>query len=207
MKSLKQSQEELKIELDNNHIIFDNFEDIYFPKNCVVCGKTTQRRINKNLYGIFSSNYDYKKNYHFSIPLCEECDDRLNIKSGLKAKSGKILLATTIIGSLISILLFLLTVSIFLSIGIVLLSFILPFRYYKEQTKAKIKFDDYLKLYISKNDPNSVELDFNDEIYAKSLREINFAKLKEKEAKEKETNENELNETRENNMEGETDGK
>ena len=202
MKSLKQSQEELKIELDNNHIIFDNFEDIYFPKNCVVCGKPTQRRINKNLYGIFSSNYAYKKNYYFSIPLCDECEDRLNIKSGLRAKSGKILLATTIIGFLISILLFLLTVSIFLSIGIVLLSFILPFRYYKEQTKAKIKFDNYLKLYISKNDPNSVELDFNDEIYAKSLREINFAKLKEKEAKEKE-----VNETIENDKEGEADGK
>ena len=83
-----------------------------------------------------------------------------------------------------------------------LLSFILPFRYYKEQTKAKIKFDNYLKLYISKNDPNSIELDFNDEIYAKSLREINFAKLKEKEAKEKE-----VNETIENDKEGEADGK
>ena len=184
MKSEKQPQEQLKIELDKNHITFKNFEEIYFPNNCFACGKITSNRINKRLYGTFASNYDYKNNYYFSIPICDECENNLKIKNGLKAKSGKILLVSSLFGFLISIFLFLVTSSIFLSIGTAVISFILPFRYYKEQTKSKIKFDEFLDIHISKGNVNSVELKFKEEHYAEGLREINFVKLKEKQIEE-----------------------
>lgn len=187
MKSGKQAQEQLKIELDKKHITFKNFEEIYFPNNCIACGKISPNRINKKLYGTFSTNYDYKNNYYFSIPICNECEDNLKIKNGLKAKSGKILFVSSLFGFLISILLFLVTTSIFLSIGIVVLSFILPFRHYKEQTKSKIKFDELLDIHITKGNVNSVELKFKEEYYAEGLREINFAKLKEKQTQENNT--------------------
>ncbi|TFG03265.1 MAG: hypothetical protein EU542_02815 [Promethearchaeota archaeon] len=185
MKSMKQTHQQLKIELDNKRLKFGNFDEIYFPNNCVICGSSTQNRISKHCYGKYISNYDYTKNYFFSIPICDDCLSNLKLKTGLKAKSGKLLLISTIIGFIVSIVLYLLTLSIFLSIGIVLLSFLIPFRNYKNKTKMKLKFDDFLKIYISKDDVNSVFIDLKNEEYARALREINFEKFKEKEISKK----------------------
>lgn len=190
MKSIKDTQQQFKIKLDDNLIKFTNFEEIYFPKNCILCGNNTQNRIGRDLHGTFTSRYDYKKNYYFSFPVCNNCYTNMELKSGLKSKSGKLTLISTIIGIFLSIPFYLFTLSIFLSIGIIVLSFVLPFRYYKENTKTKIKFDDFLKIQISKDDVNTVELDFKDEEYANALREINFAKLKENETNKEEKSDN-----------------
>lgn len=186
MKSAKETQELMKIELNENRIKFKNFEAIYFPNNCIVCGNTAQNRIEKNLYGIFTSKYDYKKNYYFSIPVCKQCKTNLEMKTGLKSKSGKTIVISTILGVFLSIIAYFFTFSIFLSIGIVVISFVIPFINYKQKTKLKINFDDFLKIERNKYDIESVELKFKYEDYAKNLREINFAKLKKEATEQKE---------------------
>ena len=187
MKSIKETQQQFKIELDDNLIKFTNFDEIYFPKNCVVCGDAAQTRIGRDLYGAFTSRYDYKKNYYFSFPVCEKCKASLEMKKGLKSKSGKLLLMSIILGIILSIVLYYFLFSVVLSIGIIVVFFIIPFRYYKEKTKSKLNFEDYLKISINKTDINSVELRFKDEQYAKTLREINFNKFKEEEIENNKT--------------------
>ncbi|MFX0011644.1 MAG: hypothetical protein ACFE9R_15130, partial [Candidatus Hermodarchaeota archaeon] len=203
MKSIKETQQQFKIELDDNLIKFTNFEEIYFPKNCIVCGDATQNHIGRDLYGAFTSRYDYKKNYYFSFPVCEKCKTNLEMKKGLKSKSGKLLLMSTILGIILSIVLYYFLFSIILSIGIMAVFFIIPFRYYKEKTRLKLNFEDYLKININKIDINSVELRFKDEQYAKSLREINFEKIKKDDSNQEEESEKIFEQN--NDIEGESD--
>jgi len=176
----------MKIELDENRIKFNNFKAIYFPYNCIVCGNTAQKQILKKFYGIYTSKYDYKKDYSFSIPVCEQCKTNIEMKSGLKSKSGKLLLISILLGVILSFIAYSFTFSIFLSIGIVVISFVIPFINYKQKTKSKINFDDFLKIKTSKDDVESVELKFKNEDYVKNLREINFAKLKKEVVEQKE---------------------
>ena len=63
MKTVEGTQEQLKIELDDNRIKFNNFKKIYFPNICIVCGSTAQNQIEKNFYDIFTSKNEYMKNY------------------------------------------------------------------------------------------------------------------------------------------------
>jgi len=186
LKSAKTMQELMKIELEDNSIKFYNFEEIYFPHNCIVCGNTAQNRISKTIYGFFTPKYDYKKDYSFSIPVCEQCKTNLEMKSGLKSKSGKLLLISTLLGVILSFIAYSFTFSLFLSIGIVVILFVIPFINYKQKTKSKINFDDFLKIKPNKDNIDSVELKFKNEDYPKNLREINFAKLKNEEIEQKE---------------------
>jgi len=174
-------QEQLKIELEGNSIKFNNFEEIYFPPNCIGCGDTAQNRFEKHLYGVFTPKYDYKKDYSFSFPVCEQCKTNLQMKTGLKSKSGKLLLISTLLGVIFSLIAFFFTFSLFLSIGIVVILFAIPLINYKQKTNSKVNFDDFLRIKQDKDNTDSVELKFKNEEYAKNLREINFAKLKKEE--------------------------
>ena len=179
----------MKIELEDNSIKFNNFKAIYFPHNCIVCGNTAQKQILKKIYGIYTSKYDYKKDYSFSIPVCKQCKTNLEMKTGLKSMSGKLLLISILLGGILSFIAYSFTFSIFLSIGIVVISFVIPFINHKQKTKSKIEFDDFLKIKMNKDDLESVELKFKNEEYAKNLRELNFAKLKKEAIEQKEATE------------------
>jgi len=181
-------KEQLKFTSDNNKLEFQNFNDIYFPHICIVCGSHADKHIAKNLYGLHTPNKDYKKNYTFSLPVCDSCRNKIEMKTGLSSKSGKLLLLSLILGPIVAIFLFFTLNSILLSISIFALFAILTARNYKSKTKSKIRFDNHLKIQINPKNPDIVELEFSDKEYAKALEEINLSQLKlrkEQEAKEK----------------------
>ena len=185
-------KEQLRVNSGYNKLEFQNFTEIYFPHICIICRNHADKHIAKNLYGIFKSNKDYKKNYTFSLPVCDSCRNNIEMKTGLSSKSGKLLLMSIFLGLIISILLFLTLNSILLSISIFAIFIIFPTRNYKIKTKSKIKFDNHLKIKINPKNPDIVELEFSDKEYAKTLEEINLSQIKlkqEREAKEKQERE------------------
>ena len=185
-------KEQLKFNSDNNKLEFQNFTEIYFPHICIICRNHADKHIAKNLYGLYTSNKDYKKNYTFSLPVCDSCRNNIEMKTGLSSKSGKLLLLSIFLGLIIAILLFLTLNSILLSISIFAIFIIFPARNYKIKTKSKIKFDNHLKIKINPKNPDIVELEFSDIEYAKALEEINLSRIKlkqEQEAREKQEQE------------------
>jgi len=187
-----ENKEQLGFNSDNNKLEFQNFTEIYFPNICIICRNHADKHIAKNLYGSYTSNKDYKKNYTFSLPVCDSCRNNIEMKTGLSCKSGRLLLLSIILGLIIAILLFLALNSILLSIGIFAIFIIFPTRNYKIETKSKIKFDNHLKIKINPQNPDIVELEISDKEYAKALEEINLSQLKlrkEREAKEKQERE------------------
>ncbi len=187
-----ENKEQLGFNSDNNKLEFQNFTEIYFPNICIICRNHADKHIAKNLYGSYTSNKDYKKNYTFSLPVCDSCRNNIEMKTGLSCKSGRLLMLSIILGLIIAILLFLALNSILLSIGIFAIFIIFPARNYKIETKSKIKYDNHLKIKINPQNPDIVELEISDKEYAKALEEINLSQLKlrkEREAKEKQERE------------------
>ena len=177
-------KEQLKSNSDNNILEFQNFTEIYFPHICIICRNHADKHIPKNLYGSYTSNKAYKKNYTFSLPVCDSCRNNLEIKNGLSSKSGKLLLMSIIFGLIIAILLLLTLYSILLSVSIFAIFIIFPALNYNVKTKSKIKFDNHLKIKINLQNPDIVELEFSDKEYAKALEEINLWQIKLKQEQE-----------------------
>ncbi len=171
-------KEQLKFNQDNNKLEFQNFSEIYFPHICIICRNHADKHIAKNFYGSNTLNKDYKKNYTFSLPVCDSCRNNIEMKTGLSSKSGKLVFLSIIIGLIVAILLFLTLNSIWLGISIFTIFIIFSVRNYKNKTKSKIKFDNHLKIKIDIRNPDIVELEFSDKEYALVLEEINLSKLK-----------------------------
>ena len=185
-------KEQLRVNSGYDKLEFQNFSEIYFPHICIICRNQADKHIAKNFYSLYQSNKEYKKNYTFSLPVCDSCRNNMEMKTGLSSKSGKLLLMSIILGLIIASLLFLTLNSIFLSISIFALFTVLTARNYKIKTKSKIKFENHLKIQINPKNPDIVELEFSDKEYAKTLEEINLSQLKlkrEREAKEKQERE------------------
>jgi len=142
-------KEQLKFNSDNNKLEFQNFTEIFFPHICIICRNHADKHIAKNLYSSYTSNKDYKKNYTFSLPVCDSCRNNIEMKTGLSNKSGKLLLMSIFLGLIISILLFLTLNSILLSISIFAIFIIFPARNYKIKTKSKIKFDNKILILLN----------------------------------------------------------
>ena len=177
-------KEQVKYDSYRNILEFKDFTEIYFPHICIICRNHTDKHIAKNLYGLYASNKDYKKDYTFSLPVCDSCRNNIEMKTGLSSKSGKLLLMSIILGSIIAILLFLTLNSILLSISILAIFITFPARNYMIKTKPKINFDNHLKIQIKFKNPDIVEFEFFDKEYAKSLEEINLSQIKIKQEQE-----------------------
>ena len=57
-----------------------------FPKICIICGVTTENQYKQNIYGSFVSNKEYKKDYSCNLPICNECVDKVKMKTGISSK-------------------------------------------------------------------------------------------------------------------------
>ena len=171
-------KEQMKFDSVNNKLEFQNFSEIYFPHTCIICRNHADKHIAKNIYGSNTLNKDYKKNYTFSLPVCDSCRNNIEMKTGLSSKSGKLVLISIILGLIGAILLFLTLNSILLGISIFTIFIIFSVRNYKNKTKSKIKFDNHLKIRIDIKNPDIVGLEFFDKEYALVLEEINLSKLK-----------------------------
>jgi hypothetical protein len=171
-------KEQLMFNSATNKLEFHNFDEIYFPHVCIICNNYADKQIAKNLYGSYAPTKDYKKNYTFSLPVCDSCRNNIELKTGFSSKSGKLLLISIILGSIISILLFFTLNSILLSLSIFAISIIFPIRNHRIKMKPKIRLEKHLKIGINIKNPDIVELEFSDKEYAKALEEINQSKIK-----------------------------
>ena len=85
------------VQKNGNYILeFLKPTEIYFPDNCIICSKPAVDKIKKNLYGRFLPTQNFKNDYQLEFPVCNECKIKIEMKSGLKSKSGKILLLSLI---------------------------------------------------------------------------------------------------------------
>ncbi|MFW9822590.1 MAG: hypothetical protein ACFFE4_06630 [Candidatus Thorarchaeota archaeon] len=167
---------------NENRVQFRNFDEIYFPKNCVICANETESHIEKSEYGSYISTKDYKKDYKFKLPVCNQCKSNINLKAG---SSGALLLLGVLLGIILGFVSYFLTYSIILSIAILAVLFIFPFLKYRAKIRPRIKLNDYFLMNVNPNQ-ETVQFTFHNKEYAQFVNKINLEKMKEKEEKEKE---------------------
>jgi hypothetical protein len=182
---------------------FQVTQDILFPKICVICGTNTENQLKKIFFGTFVPTSEYKEDYIMNIPICEDCTKKINMKKGLASKSGSLIVISSLIGFIVSIILYTITFSIFLSIGLFLVSLILPIVRHRAIMKKKVNFNDYLIISLDK-DKHSLKFDFINEYYASYIDQINSIKDKSEnieEDKSENTEEDKSENTEENKLE------
>lgn len=105
------------------------------------------------------------------------------MKKGISSKSGKLLVLISLLGFFLAIAFYFFLNSIFLSIGILVVSIVFPYLYHRSKMKFKIKFDKILKINLNSND-NTLSFTFLNENYAEYLNELNPSRKKEMEQKQ-----------------------
>ncbi len=164
---------------------FQVTQDILFPKICVICGTNTKNQLKKIFFGTFTPTSEYKEDYIINIPICEDCTKNINMKTGLSSKSGAFIFISSLIGFIVSLILYFLTFSIFLSIGLFVVSLILPIVRHRRKIKKKVNLNDYLMIALEK-DKNSLKFDFINGYYANYIDQINSTKDKSEKTEENE---------------------
>jgi len=159
-----------------NTIKFQDIEEFYLPENCLICGDETENRIEKSEYGSYTSTKDYKKNYKFKLPICDECNSNINLKAG---KSGIILWLSVILGISLGIMVYYLTYSLILSVAVFTVLFIFPFLKYRAKIRPRIKLSDFLHMKVIPNE-ELVQFTFINKDYAKFVNKINSERIKAK---------------------------
>ena len=155
-------------------IEFHNFEDISFPTICLLCGKETKSHIIKEFYGRLYDAHDFKKNHLFAIPVCSKCKGILaKDKTGENKAKNKVVWLS-LVGVGLAVGNFFLTYSLFFSIFIVALFFLIPFSEFRIKYKSehRIELEDYLKIEITKYG-NSIKLKFKNKDYARFVHDLN----------------------------------
>jgi len=173
--------------VEDKIIKFEDTEEILFPKICVICGINTENHYKQTIYGSFVSNKEYKKDYVCDLPVCNECVDKVKMKTGISSKSGQLVLVSCIIGLILAITFYNLTYSIFLSISIFAVSIIIPYLNYRKKTSVKIKLEKFLEIRLS-SDNETLAFNFLNPIYVNYIREINTKKENAEEAQKEPDN-------------------
>jgi hypothetical protein len=153
---------------------FKERDEILFPDMCIICGKTTDSRFEKRLYGKFVFEKPYKKNYNFSLPICSECKRRLKIKSGLNNIFGKLIVISVVIAIISGIILGVFTHSIIMPITILIISFLIPLFFYWRSTKDKLKLDNYFKIQLVPGQEDTIRLSFLNSEYTEFIKKTNL---------------------------------
>jgi len=167
------------IKISNSNIEFQEQDEIYFPKVCVICGVMTDNKIKEAVFGSFTSSSEYKYDYLLDVPVCNECEKRLKIKSGLSSKTGLITLFSIIAGIILSMVLFFIAYSILFSIALLAAFVLFPLFYHLSKVRKKIKLDKHLKM-DTKRTHNAITFQFSNENYANVIRDLNPIRLNEK---------------------------
>lgn len=171
--------ENIKIKGVNANIEFQEQNEIYFPNICVICGVATDNKIKEAVFGSFTLTSEYKYDYILDLPVCNECETRLKIKSGLSSKTGLITLFSIITGIILSIVLFFIAYSILFSIALFAAFVIFPLFYHRSKVEKKIRLDKHLKMDTNRTH-NTITLQFSNENYANVIRDLNPAREKDK---------------------------
>lgn len=169
--------EKMKIYADEKTIKLQGVDEVYFPKNCIVCGKETENRIIKSHSGSFTRTKEYKKDYTFKLPICKECNANFNLKAG---KSGVILFMGIISGISLAFLIYYLTYTLLLSIAVFIVLVIFPFLSYRAKIRPRVKLSDYIQMKVIPNE-ELVQFSFKDKQYTNYVYKVNQDHLKEQE--------------------------
>ena len=153
--------EKMKIYANEKTIKLQGVDEVFFPKNCIVCGKETENRIIKTHSGSFTRIKEYKKDYTFKLPVCKECNANFNLKAG---KSGVILFMGIISGISLAFLIYYLTYTLLLSIAVFTVLVIFPFLSYRAKIKPRVKLSDYMQMKVIPNE-ELVQFSFRDRQY------------------------------------------
>ena len=156
---------------------FKTPEEIYFPKNCLICGKKTQEVIRKHLFGSFIAGKDYKIDYTADFPIYSSCKKRIEMKTGLHSKSGKILCASITLSIPIALILSFLFKAYFFSLSIVLMAIIIPYINHRTKMKPKLKAAEFFEFGFEPLDQGKVKVILKNTEYAKIVEEINKTKI------------------------------
>jgi hypothetical protein len=153
---------------------FKETDEILFPDLCVICGKKTESRLERKIYGKFINNRSYKSNYHISLPICSNCKHKVNIKSGIDNIFAKLAILFSISGGMGGIIVGIYTYSIILAITIPILSFLISFFFYWKSIKKRIKLDTYCKIELMVGQEDTIKFSFRNIEYAKFIEDANF---------------------------------
>ncbi len=185
MSSANTIKKNISQKVEDRVIKFQDTEEILFPRICVICGINTENQYKQTIYGSFVSNKEYKKDYVCDLPVCNECLDKVNMKTGISSKSGQLVLVSCIIGLISAIIFYYLTYSIFISISIFAASIIIPYMNYRKKTRRKIKLKEFLEVTLSE-DSETLIFNFLNPILANFIKECN-TKKEDAEVDQKET--------------------
>ncbi len=175
MSSANTIKKNIRQKIEDRLIKFQDTEEILFPKICVICGVITENQYKQTIYGSFVSNKEYKKDFTCNLPVCNECLDKVKMKTGISCKSGQLVVVSCIIGLISAITFYTLTYSIFLSISIFATSIIIPYMNYRKKTRRKIKLKEFLEVTLSE-DNETLILNFLNPILANFIKECNTKK-------------------------------
>lgn len=157
----------------SSKIEFEDPESIKFPKNCVYCGKRTDRYFEKKFFGKFKPQKEYKSNYEIKIPFCSVCQDKADIKEGFQNSRLWITIFSFIFGIISMIILMLNTYAIIFGITIISLSFIIPFYFYRQNVKNIINLDEMFKIKFDSNNKDLISILMDNDNYIRFLDKIN----------------------------------
>lgn len=169
------------IGISENYILeFLKPTEIYFPDDCIICSIKAGDKISKNIYGRFLPTQDYKNDYKLELPVCSECKSKVEMKTGLQSKSGKILFFSSILGIIFSILLFTVFHSLIFGLSILFIFILLPFLAHRTRMKSKLKVEKYLGIKLEEGNPDTLKFTFVNMEYGKELERVNQLILEEK---------------------------
>jgi len=168
-----------QIMIYGKNVDFYNVDRLYFLKVCLICGKDSNNTIQKSLLGNFDNNKQKHKNYYIDLPLCEECNGKLNIQINKERNKLTLLFITILVGA---IFIFYFTHSIFMAIGITTIPFIISLFYYKSKVNKRINLNKFIQIKtnsLSDDIADDVlQLTFLNQNYANNLVKINLEQNK-----------------------------
>ncbi len=189
--------------LENKRIKFQNTEEIYFPRRCIICSSNTEgNQYLKTINSVFESNLDYKNKYDCRLPVCKECEKRFSIKT---ENSRYLILLSALIGIVLTISLYYLTRSIFIGLGLLAGLTFIAYLNYEAKIKKKLDLEKFLNIRLG-IDNESLVFDFMNPNYADYVKNIN-SKEKMAERLQKKTVEETSKEVLEKDLKSQGEGK
>jgi hypothetical protein len=164
---------QIKSDNFNYKVVFETPDSIKFPKSCICCGRTTDLYKTKFFHGNFHESKDYKKNYKINVPLCLNCQKKVKIKKGYKNFRIWTAFILLIISSISMIFLILNTYAFLLGIVVIILSFLVPFYFFRKNIKQRIKLSDIIQIDFVSNKKDLITIFMNNKSYINYLENLN----------------------------------
>jgi len=156
------------------NIEFKDINELIFPKICLICGNKTESTFQKILYGKFIPEKSFKNNYYISLPICKDCQGKINIKNGFQNIWLKLLPIFALIGIVIMVIILLSTYSILMGISVIIFTSVIPIILYQRNIKEKINLDEYIDITLVEGEKDILKFSVINKNYARFLKKKNL---------------------------------